>query len=542
MKKHLLLAVSIILFLGFPFSTSIFAQNSNENVKIAKFKNWQNTDLKKDKKNGVSTQKAYNELLKGKTSSEIVVAVIDGGIDIYHEDLKEVIWTNSKEISGNGVDDDKNGYIDDIHGWNFIGGAKGNIIFESLECTREYNRLRNKYDGKKFKDVNISDTVEFRYYKRVEAVYKKERTEADEYYEMYNNVKNRFDKASKIVKNYSKITSINLKDLKNITVIDNIEVQDSKEYLIKLFELGLDSNTIAETFKHFETKYKYHTNVDCNVRSIVGDDPYNFNDSIYGNNDVKGENSTHGTMVSGLIAAKRNNNIGIDGIADNIKIMCIRVVPDGDERDKDVALAIRYAVNNGAKIINMSFGKEFSLQSKLVLEAIEYAADNNVLLIHASGNDASDIDIVSNFPSSLMVNSSRANDSYIEVGSNTIYKNKNMVASFSNYGATTVDILAPGKDIYSTIPENKYDFADGTSLSCPIVSGIAALVWSYNPRLTAKQVKEIIMKSGTSFTNKKVLCPYNSEGKKPKVKFATICVTGMIANVYNALILAEQYK
>jgi subtilisin family serine protease len=543
MKRNFVLLFSLLLFFG---SQSITLNAQSDNVRserVKKYENWHNADLKKNKKNGVSTDKAYDELLKGKTSTKIIVAVIDGGVDIFHEDLKEVIWTNTKEIPDNGIDDDKNGYIDDIHGWSFLGiGKKGSLIFESLELTRENVRLNNKFYGKKAKDIPAADTADYSYFKYIKARFIKERTESEESYMWYKKVKGNWEESEAEIKKFSHKDTITFEELKSLSTPINSTVGYAKEYLLKLMKLGITKEAINSGFNQSEKSYLYETNPEYTPRKEIGDDPDNFRETKYGNNDVKGNRPFHGTFVSGIIAAKRNNNIGMNGIADNVEIMPIIVVPDGDERDKDVALAIKYAADNGAKIINMSFGKEFSPNKKEVLAAIEYATDHGVLVVHAAGNESMSNDTTMHYPSAYMNKSSRAIPSYIEVGASTLFKNKKLPASFSNYGATTVDIFAPGEDIYSTNPENTYEIASGTSFSCPVVAGVAALIWSYYPQLTSKQVKEIIIASGVSYTNKKVLRPFSGDKKAPKIKFGQLSISGKVVNVYNALKLAETYK
>jgi cell wall-associated protease len=550
----------LALFLVLALQPVAIQAQSSSNVKkdkrVQKFENWQNCDLKKDKKNGVSTDLAYSELLKGKTSTEIVVAVIDGGVDIYHEDLKDVIWTNPKEIPGNGIDDDNNGYIDDIHGWSFLGtGKKGSLVYETLEITREYGRLMKRYGIKEKEALPAKDTVEarycnyikekisnqadFSYFMKIRENFSKKYNNARDNYNYFSTLKTNWEKSELEMKKYLNKDTITASDIKSMDVPKSSSIYGYSDYLKRVSKY-YSKSTIDGAYDYFDKQYKQY-NLNSDARKAVGDDPENFNDTKYGNNDVKGDRPFHGTMVSGIIAAKRNNNIGMNGVADNVKIMAILVVPDGDERDKDVALAIRYATDNGAKIINMSFGKEFSPNKKEVLEAMEYAAAHNVLLVHAAGNESMSNDTTMHYPSVYMDKSSKAIPSFIEVGASTIYKNKKLPASFSNYGPTTVDIFAPGEDIYTTNPESTYDIASGTSFSCPLVSGVAALVWSYYPQLTAKQVKEIIIASGVSYSDLKVIRP-SDEKKAPKIKFGQLSISGKVVNVYQALKLAETYK
>jgi len=534
---------SLIFFVLLSFQIgSIQGQSASKSKRVQKFNNWHNADLKKDKKNGVSTDKAYTELLKGKTSTPIIVAVIDGGVDIYHEDLKDVIWTNPKEIDGNGIDDDHNGYVDDMHGWSFLGiGNKGSLVFENLEITREYKRLSAKFGTKQRKDILSVDTADYSMFMYIKPIYTKEKSEAEEMFTIYQKIKENWDESEMEVKKYLHKDTITISDLESINAPANSNEKYAADYLLKLMKQKIDKSAIESGYSYFEQKYKYEYNLDLNARKAVGDNPLDFSDIKYGNNDVKGNRPFHGTFVSGIIAAKRDNGIGMNGVADNVKIMALIVVPDGDERDKDVALAIRYASDNGAKIINMSFGKEFSPNKKEVLEAMEYAADHNVLMVHAAGNESMSNDSTLHYPSAYMNKSSRAIASFIEVGASTIHKNKKLTADFSNYGNSTVDIFAPGEDIYATNPESTYEIASGTSFSCPVTAGVAALIWSYYPTLTAKQVKNLIIESGVSFADKKVLLP-TAGGKAPKIEFGKLSISGKIVNAYNALKLAETYK
>jgi subtilisin family serine protease len=306
--------------------------------------------------------------------------------------------------------------------------------------------------------------------------------------------------------------------------------------IVELVKKGVKLPDLKEQIKggleHFEGSTKYHLNIDFDPRNKVGDNPNDATERFYGCNRVSGPKGDHGTHVAGIIAAARNNNIGMNGVADNVKIMVLRVVPDGDERDKDIANAIRYAADNGAKIINMSFGKGFSPQKNVVDEAVEYAVQKGVLLVHAAGNDNNNIDTTNNFPRAIYLNNSVAS-SWLEVGASNWKSGKNIPADFSNYGKQTVDVFAPGVDIYSCIPESKYASFNGTSMASPVTAGVAALIWSYYPQLNAVQVKDIIMKSVVPVKGK-VLIP----GTKKKIKMTELCKTGGIVNAYQAIKLA----
>jgi len=539
MKRNLILGFLFYLIIGCqPITTN--AQSDKDAIYIKERANWQNQDLKKDKKNGVSTDKAYNKLLKGKKSTPVIVAVIDAGVDINHEDLKELIWTNPKEIPDNGIDDDNNGYIDDIHGWNFLGtGKSGSIVFESKELTREYVRLEKKFGTRDKSSITSADTSEYHYYKKVKERYTNRYNSVKRTLEMFKKNYKEWTESDSAIKIFLQKDSYTDEELKSINTSDST-IKRACDILLKLKRKGMEGPISKIQSAMYEMQLKYDYNTNWNPRKAVGDDPDNFNDVKYGNNDVIGSDPFHGTMVSGIIAAKRDNNIGINGVADHVLIMPILVVPDGDERDKDVALAIRYATDNGAKIINMSFGKEYSPNKEEVLEAMEYAAAHNVLMVHGAGNDATSCDTTTFYPSAYMNRINTAISSYIEVGASTLYPDERLVAEFSNYGATTVDLFAPGDNIYTTYPKNKYRSNSGTSFSCPVVAGVAALIWSYYPNLTAKQVKEIIIASGVSFANKQVFRP-NPRRDEIKIEFGMLCISGKVINAYNALKLAGKY-
>jgi cell wall-associated protease len=540
MKRNLILGFLFYLIIGCqPITTN--AQSDRKVIYVTRQVNWQNQDLKKDKKNGVSTDKAYKKLLRGKKSTPVIVAVIDNGVDINHEDLKEVIWTNPKEIPDNGIDDDNNGYIDDIHGWNFLGtGKSGSIIFESKELTREYVRLGKKFGNQNKSSITSTDTSEYHYYEYIKEKYTQKYNSVKRTFEMFKKNYDDWTESDSVIKIFLQKDSYTEDELKSINTSDST-VKKACNILSKLKQKGMEGpiSKVYSTMNEEQLKYDY--NPDWNPRKAVGDDPDNFKDVKYGNNDVIGSNPFHGTMVSGIIAAKRDNNIGINGVADNVLIMPILVVPDGDERDKDVALAIRYATDNGAKIINMSFGKEFSPNKEEVLEAMEYAAAHNVLLVHAAGNDATSCDTTTFYPSAYQNRTNAVIPSFIQVGASTMDSDERLAAEFSNYGATTVDIFAPGDNIYTTYPKNKYRSNSGTSFSCPVVAGVAALIWSYYPNLTAKQVKEIILASGVSFADKQVFRP-NPRRDEIKTELGKLCISGKVINAYNALKLAKKYN
>ncbi len=518
---------------------------------------WFLKDPEADQVQGISVEKAYSTLLKGRPSKTVIVAVIDSGIDIEHEDLKDIIWINEDEIPGNGIDDDNNGYIDDIHGWNFIGGKDGNVNEDTYEVTREYARLKPIYENVDEKKVGKKSRDEYALWKQVKAKYdrdfKANKAQYDQYkqqYELYSSAYGTLNFCDSILSQSMGGKSVSK------SVLDTLQTQNdtlrfAKETLLKVLE-NVDGDIVVSEFlyelkeyleqlekgvNHYTTAVEYGYNLDFNSRSVVGDNPNDYYEKGYGNNDVEGPDARHGTHVAGIIAANRKNDIGIKGIADNVRIMSIRAVPNGDERDKDIANAILYAVDNGAQVINMSFGKSFSPQKEVVDKAVKYAESKGVLLIHAAGNDADDLDKESNFPNKSLKNGTEVK-TWLEIGASSWGADENFVGSFSNYGKKSVDLFAPGVQIYSTVPNDGYEDLQGTSMASPATAGVAALLFSYFPDLTADQVKDILKQSTRKFDGLKVSKPGSSDG----VPFSQLSVTGGLVNAYEAVKLAETIK
>ncbi len=511
-----------------------------EDLSEDQLKTWPNADLIQDTIPGMSVDKAYAEIIKNKKGKKVIVAVVDSGVDINHEDLQSVIWTNPNEIPGNGKDDDNNGYVDDIHGWNFLGDA----VKENMEYTRIYRRFHDKYDGKPESSISTADREEYAYYTRAKDEYEKEYNENQSTLNQYKQIHQQIEISHNAVsdhfgkEDYSKkelsamqANTDELKQYKGILlqVMNNI----TEDIPAALIELG-------EGIEHFTGRLDSHFNLDLDGRGIVGDNPYDIMDVDYGNNKVSGpspKDAKHGTHVAGTIAAVRDNNIGIKGIANNVEIMAVRAVPDGDEYDKDIALGIRYAVDNGASIINTSFGKYFSQDPEWVIDAIKYAAENDVLIVNAAGNDAHNLDKKRVYPNDQHPDSVKEiSDTFLTVGALDYEYGSNLVASFSNYGKTNVDVFAPGTEIWSTTPNNEYEFQQGTSMAAPAVSGIAAVIRSFYPDLTAAQVKQIIMDSGLRAETRVKVGGQNGDNKK----FDELSTSGKMVNLYNALILADR--
>ena len=440
-------------------------------------------------------------------------------MDIDHEDLNDVIWTNKGETPNNGKDDDKNGYIDDIHGWNFLGDA----YHEQLE----YVRL-----------LASGDTDNPRY-AEAQTLYNAEREKFTGIKKNYEDFLIQLSSADETIakhlgkKNYTKedVNTIKTEDKGLQQSVSIIKYAYTLDPSIAKFKQQL-----KDGIEESNNRLDYMLNKNFKGRK-TGDNPNDLNDKYYGNGNVKPQtkSESHGTHVAGIIAAERNNRKGVNGIANHVKIMSIRSTPRGDEYDKDVALAIRYAVDNGAQIINASFGKSFSPHSDWVRDAIAYAGKNDVVFVHAAGNDSKNVDIEPNFPDDN-VNGKEVSETYIRVGALSSKYGSNIVAGFSNYGKQNVDVFAPGDAIYSTMPENEYDFQGGTSMAAPAVAGVAALIRSYYPNLSAAQVKQIIMDSGLALKTK-VIVGGNTSDIRP---FSDLTKSSKMINAYNALIMAAQ--
>ncbi|GAA4828375.1 S8 family peptidase [Algivirga pacifica] len=523
-------------------SQTALAQGEEDPLRGAK-PNWYNLDKTQDGVYGIGAERAYQEILKGRQGKKVVVAVIDSGIDIGHEDLKNVIWVNKDEIEGNGKDDDNNGYVDDMHGWNFIGGPNGeHVSGETLELTREYVKLKQKYAGKEEKEISKKDRKEYQYFKEIEEKYQEGVTEAQQNYGAISQMVEMYERSDKLMQAYFGMEEVTMDSLQTVASADN-RVMGMAQFLMSMKMNGYKLKDLEDYQEYLQNQLEFNYNTELNTREIVGDDYNDFSQRFYGNNDVYGPSADHGTHVAGIIGAQRDNSLGMKGVADNVEIMVVRAVPDGDERDKDVANAIRYAVDNGAQIINMSFGKAYSPEKKIVDDAVKYAMSKGVLLVHAAGNDNKNTDKETNFPLDKYDKGGYAK-SWIEVGALNWEDGKKMPADFSNYAKKNVDLFAPGVDIYSTVPESKYKALNGTSMASPVVAGAAAVLMSYYPEMTAAEVKKVLMRTVTPMKKEAVYLP-GYKGKlaqgetAEEVKFGDLSVSGGILNLYEAVKYAE---
>lgn len=507
--------------------------------------NWFIRDPQVDGEEGVSSDLAL-ATMNLPEPQEIIVAVIDSGVDYEHEDLKDVMWVNPGETgldesgidkASNGIDDDGNGYVDDVHGWNYLGGADGkNIEKETLEMTREVVHFK-----KKIAAGEILTPEEEAYFQKVSKAVSTEKNSAMEKTAKYTPVQEKIQEAKNLLKQKLGLSEFTKDSLEAISSGDS-DVLSAKEHLLQTIQKFGDVDRIKRALDYYADILNYYTNEDFDPRStIVKDDPSDFSDINYGNNDVRGPDASHGTHVSGIIAASRGNGLGIDGVSANVKIMALRAVPDGDERDKDVALAIRYAADNGAKIINMSFGKGFSPYKDKVDEAFMYAAEKGVLFMNAAGNDNADLDVTDSFPSKYLGAAPYAGfeiPGYINVGASARLKDLGLPASFSNFGKKSVDLFAPGHRILSAVPGNKYATYSGTSMAAPTAAGVAALVWTHFPELTAVQLKAILKESVRGYGDFEVRKP-GADQYDLLVPFTSLSETGGIIDAKTALELTK---
>lgn len=519
MKKRIL-TLSIALF-------SVGVMNFIYGQKVEEIKNWYNGATP-----GMNTEKAYSTLKK-KQSTTVVVAVIDSGIDIEHKDLQGKIWTNEDEIPNNGIDDDKNGYIDDVHGWNFLGNPNGeNQNYARLEKTRICAELHLKFKNKSESDIAEADKADYAKYQKLLKEIEAERQENLGALEQYTQLNEMFPMLkAKLVEKLG--TNYTEKD------VDAWKPESPQDLQLK--QLGkyiasgqLNEEALKDALDHFNGSANYQLNMDYNDRQFVGDNPDDFSDVHYGNNDVEGPEASHGTHVGGIIGATRHNELGGDGVAENVRLMSLRAVPNGDEQDKDVALAIRYAVDNGASVINMSFGKAYSKHQKEVYDALAYADSKGVLLVHAAGNDGVNLDENPNFPTNEYSFQSKPLDMYICIGASTRDK-KHLAADFSNYSSRQVNIFAPGFEIYNTVPQSDYKILQGTSMAAPMVSGVAALLKSYFPSLSMKEIKDIMLASAKQYKGTMIPAP----GTGSSVDFGTLSTTGGVIDIAAAVKMCQ---
>ncbi|MBS7254036.1 S8 family serine peptidase [Flavobacterium branchiicola] len=561
MKSTLFFILFLFLLIGCK-SKKDFAVSSINSIKTElstlEMQTWYQKDNVLDGIPGISLDKWYTSNKKKPKSKSIIVAVIDTQIDLNHEDLHGQIWVNDKEIPNNGIDDDHNGYVDDINGWNFKGTKNGGyVVWGNYEYARVVREWEPLFKDKTQSQIDLKDLYDYNEYHRASIKLEQENKFYKNWLKSLNHnvviypmvkdtLKYFFPKEDYTYKQLDSMYNkykINDKTYRQRRDDNDKDLGALISYM--MISLEVDEKTLKDVIDrqiYLDSVVNRNVNKDYNDRLLIADNP-NILEKGYGNNNVSNKPEyqsiqDHSTKVSGVIAANRENNKGIKGIAQNVKIMPLNVIPVGDEQDKDIAMAIYYAVDNGAKIINMSFGKEFSLHKEWVEEAFKYAEEHNVLLVHCAGNDGFDIDKNPFYPNdSDFENFKEKNSNFLSVGSITHRLDSTFVSDFSNYGKHNVDLFAPGDEIYSTTTENShYKFDSGTSFAAPMVAGAAAIIWSYYPKLTAKEVKQIIMDSGTVYSLEVIL----PGTKDKKVPFSDLSKSGKVLNVYDAMQLAEK--
>ncbi|UZO81722.1 S8 family serine peptidase [Aquimarina sp. ERC-38] len=545
MKNYILSALSIFIFsLGFAQQTKVITQSvkiydyTEQNFIEKQLRNWQHKDIVLDTIPGTSIDRLYREFDLNLKDS-IIVAIIDSGIDIEHEDLKGQFWVNTKEIAGNGIDDDQNGYIDDIHGWNFLGTKNGQ---QTLYARKELVRiLKNKrYFKNKEKFLAKADTTSV----EMAQNYEKQVKTLKEDWDYVTDIENDYKKIRKDLKSYFPNQRYNMEALKDIDTIKHPELSYSVRKLDYYLTYDATLEWMSDYKEYLQVIEDYKLNPKFQDRKDIGDDISDINDRNYGNPIItpKNRKELHGTAVASLIAARRNNDIGMNGVLNNVKLMVLRAVPSGDEYDKDIALAIRYAVDNGARIINMSFGKSYSSYPQMLKEAITYASTKDVLLVHAAGNDSNNVDTITFYPldySNEGRNSKKNEfvDNFVNVGAIHYKLNEKLSAYFSNYGKGDVDIFAPGHFLNLALPDNAYSTDSGTSFAAPVVAGIAAILRSQYPALSAAQTKQILLSSGITYDL--LVRPPGGE-QEERVPFSSLSKSGNVVNAYNAFVMAKE--
>lgn len=545
MKNHLIAKIGIFL-LSLP-TCYVGAQSLQPSARPPK--DWWQLDLRQDSLPGISLRQAY-DLLKGRPSQTVLVAVLDTPIDIAHEDLRDVIWTNERELAGERIDSDGNGYLNDLHGWCFVCSPEGKIVVgEQDEVTQITSMWRERFEGVNPLELDPDDRRDYALYQQAKQETLKQRAYFGQLKEALVDSVTLMGQLDKWTDYFSKNTfnkhSVALIKAKKT---DEIKAKAWLEYLLSLggssqldypTVLLLTQNRRKSFYDRVANLADQGYNPDWQPRKVVGDDPGYGIERFYGAPAARPDNMAvfgHGTHVAGIIGAKRGNGLGIDGVADNVRIMSLAVASGGDERDKDIANAIRYAVNAGAKVINMSFAKRLSPHKTVLDDAILYAERKGVLLFNAAANDANDNDTTAYYPVATYQNGTKASN-FIEVGNSTAYYNENLAAASSNYGQRSVDVFAPGSMIYATVPSSRYDYKSGTSMASPCAAGVAALLWSYFPKLTAQQVKALLLDTALR-PGVQVYRP----GSRQLVPFAQLSATGGIVNAYEAVKKALEWE
>ena len=563
MKKYfLLLMASACISVA---NAQLVKQNDQGEKKQSDL-DWYNCSFDKDNVYGAEVNKAYDFLKGKKMKKRPVVALIGSGIDVEHEDLKQAIWFNPKE-KADGKDNDKNGLVDDINGWNFLGGKDGQVMESTMrEGDREFLRLKDKYadymfDGKDYyKIINEKMTKvpapenvdEFNYY-RFNVM--PESPIAGSYggWVLVQAVKEYAAKFDKMMRERFPNKELTQEDF-NICYDPKAPRDSLAEvafmvcaYGFSIYQTdkwdavyaGIKSGAqIQQSQAEYEAKVKQFGS--DGRATIIGDNYLDINDNKYGNNVLLTTDASIGTMEAGIIAGKRDNGLGGNGIMDQAEIMTLRVSANGEPYLKDIALAIRYAVDHGADVILLPVQNSLypEDQKKWISEALEYAESKGVLAITPAWEASQDLSKDIYFPNRWMTGKKELTNLMV-VSSSDKEGNPSMT---SNYGAKEVDLYAPGIDIYSTYTGDTYQTGTGIGLAAATTVGVAALLKAYYPQLTGTQIRNILLESVTSRKDVEVEkgIRVNGQASQDLFLFGDLCLSGGILNAYQAVVAADK--
>ena len=538
----------------------------NEEQKKQADLDWYNCSFDKDGVYGAEVNKAYDFLKGKKIKKRPVVALIGSGMDIEHEDLKQAIWVNPKE-KADGKDNDKNGLVDDINGWNFLGGKDGQVMEATMrEGDREFLRLKDKYadyifdgknynkviDGKLTKVADPENIEEYNYYRnqvlpespmagtysgwQLTYVLK---AYADKFDQM---MKERFPGKELTEADFSicydpKAPRDSLSEVSFMMCAMGFGVYKTDKW--ETVYAGIKSGAQIE-----QAKAEYERKVGQfgadGRKDIIGDNYLDINDNKYGNNVLLTADAAIGTMEAGISVAKRENGLGGNGIMDQAEIMTLRVAANGEPYLKDIALAIRYAVDHQADIIMLPVQNTLypEDQKKWISEALEYAESKGVFCVTPAWEGAQDLAVETYYPNRWMTGKKELTNLMVVCSSD---KNGNPSMN-SNYGAKEVDLYAPGMEIYSTYTGDTYQSGTGLGLAAATTVGVAALIKAYYPHLTGTQIRNILLETVTSRKDAEVEKGIVVDGKPTQdlFLFGDLCLSGGIINAYQAVVAADK--
>ena len=532
--KRIIIAAAFLAGFNFGFSQETKTEDKD-------LMTWYHKDFSTANVYGVNTQNTYKFFeSKGLKPKTVVVSVIDSGIEVDHPGLIKNMWKNVNEVPNNGKDDDGNGYVDDVYGWNFIGGKNGDVEIDNLEVTRVVKQYKPVFEGAN-SEVNKANQAkmptEFEMYLRAKDMYNKKSVEAKQQFQFYSEFAKVIPSVAATLKgktltkeNLDAIKPTTQEEARNLSILSQVANDPTMVGKSQAEVEEFLNKEIKGALEYFEPQATKQYNLDFDPRAIVGDNYQDKKEKFYGNNHYEGPDAQHGTHVAGIIAGYPQGNEVQYGVAYKVaKIMTVRAVPNGDERDKDVANSIRYAVDNGAKVINMSFGKPVSPEKELVWEAFQYAKDKGVLLVKAAGNENEDIQENPYFPTNFKSTKDEKPfiNNMIVVGAST-NNNEFLRAGFSNFNQKMVNVFAPGDKIYSTVPDGKYEYLQGTSMASPVVAGASAVLLAYMPNLKPEQVIESLMKS-VNKSEVNAMLPTNTNNR-----FDLISESGGVIDLYKA--------